>query len=109
LRALLGFDIHGPLRGEYLDSVAARETAPGALLDHMTVGGLVVARHWVDRAVLLLAQRGWSLRDRLPDGAVFTRPLRHGGVWSALRALAFADERQAIEWIRRRRHSAMPV
>lgn len=109
LRALLGFDAHGPIREEFIDVVGGRETAPGALLDHMSVDGLVVARRWVAAANAFFGQRGWSPAGRVADGALFTRPLRHGVVWSAASALMFAREREATAWIRLRRGAAMPV
>ena len=57
LHQLLGFDIHGPIRIDYVDSVAARETAPGALLDHMSVDGLVLPGRWIQRT------EGWVWED----------------------------------------------
>lgn len=109
MRALLGFDTHGPVRPEYVTSILVRESQPGALLDHMSVDGLLVANSLVEGAGPLLAQRGWKFDRAVPDGALFTRTLRHLPAWSAGRSLQFLDDREQVQWILTRPRAPMPV
>ena len=110
LRALFAFDTHGPIQGDdVVARIAAIETERSALLDHMNVNGLVVARGIAGPVTSLLAQRGWSVKSTLPDGVVLQRPARHADVWSARLSLAFRNDEEAVAWATQRRRPAMPV
>ncbi len=105
LHTLLGFDIHGALRPEHVRRVLERETAPGALLDHMSVDGLVVAQPLAP----LVPRAWWTPAAQLRDGVVFTRQLGHAAIWSASEARQFAGGKAEADWILGRASAAMPV